>query len=248
MRTPSVLSLAVAAAALAAPAAARADRRFYGETYDASTAPKGAVDLELWSTLHRAPAAGGEDVWRHMIEVETGLTDRWDVALYNVGSQEQGGPLRYEATKVETRYRLSEPGAWIVDPIVYVEVRKEWIADAPWGVEEKLILGKDVGPLNLSLNASAEQEFPKAGGHELEWGWAVGTSYEVAPPVRVGGEAFGDLTRVDVPGASGTEHHAWAGPALSIAAWRGWVVLAAGWGLNRESESLRLRGILSFQF
>jgi hypothetical protein len=247
MRRHPALLLA-AALALAAPAAARADRRFYGETYNAATAPRGALDVELWSTLHRAPRDGGVDLWRHQLELETGLTDRWDVALYNVATQEKGGSLRYEAAKVETRYRLADPGAWVVDPILYLEVKKEFVADAPWAIEEKVILGKDAGPLNVSLNLSAEQEFPRGGGHELEWGWAAGTSYEVHPTVRVGGEAFGDLTRISVPGERATEHHAWAGPAVSIAVARTWLVLAAGFALNDESEAVRLRAVLAFQF
>ncbi len=247
LRPTSTLFLA-AALALAAPSAARADRRFYGETYNAATAPKGALDVELWSTLHRAPSDGGVDLWRHQIELETGITDRWDVALYNIATQEKGGSLRYEAAKVETRYRLSDPGQWFVDPILYLEVKKEVIGDAPWGIEEKVILGKDLGPVNLSVNLLAEQEWPKGGGHELEWGYAIGASYEVAPPLRLGGETFGDVTRVSVPGESATAHHAWAGPAVSIAAWRGWVVLAAGFALNHESEAVRLRGVLAFQF
>ena len=238
----------VAAISLAlAPALASADRRYYGETYNASTAPPGGLDVEIWSTLHRAPRAGGTRFWDHQLELETGITSRWDVALYNIWKQEQGESLRYQATKVETRYRLSEYGQWFVDPVLYFEARKEWIEDKPLALEGKVILGKDIGPLNLSVNGLYEIEFiPGGGGREHELGYAAGASYEVLPYLRVGAEAFGDWRRSAEDGTWASEHY--AGPALSLAVSRVWLVLAAGFGLTDESERTRLRGILAFQF
>ena len=144
---PAALALAVAVL----PVAARADRRYYGETYTASIAPKGSLDLELWSTFHDAPRDGSAPaLWRHQIELETGLTDRWDVAVYNIWRQNQGESVQYEALQGETRYRLTEPGAWFVDTVLYLEVRKEFLEDRPLAIEEKLILSKDLGRLNLA--------------------------------------------------------------------------------------------------
>jgi hypothetical protein len=244
MRTRSRPKLALLAALAAAPRPALADRRYYGETYNAATAPRGALDVELWSTFQRAPA-GGTDAFVHQLELETGITDRWDVALYNVLLQDRGDSPRYQALKVETRYRLSDPGQWFVDPILYLEVKKEFIEDRPFGIEEKVILGKDVGPLNLSLNLSAEQEFVDA-GTEREWAYAFGTSYELAAPVRLGAEVFGAVT--DLPGGAPRESAHYAGPALSVATGRVWLVAAAGFGLTSESDRLHLRAILAFQF
>jgi hypothetical protein len=239
-------ALAVLAAAAMIPAAARADRRYYGETYNAQTAPPGGIDVELWSTLHQATKDGAErQFWRHQLELETGITSRWDVALYNVFDNVQGGTLEYSATKVETRYRLSEYGEWFVDPVLYLEAKKEWTADKPLAFEGKLILGKDIGPVNLSLNGLYEIEFIPGGGREHELGYAAGVSYEVAPWVRLGGEVFGNWTRSPEDGTWGSEHY--AGPALSVAYSRVWLVLAAGFGLTDESRKSQLRAILSFQ-
>lgn len=239
------LPLLVTALVLA-PVAARADRRYYGETYTAQTAPPGSLDLELWSTFHDRPRDGGLHVWRHQIELETGITDRWDVALYNIARQVQGKALEYEAAKVETRYRLAEPGRWFVDPVVYVEVQKTFVEDRPLSIEEKLILSKDLGRLNLAVNVAAEQEF--AGGKvEHEGSWAAGSSWEIAPVFRVGAEAFGTVTEVDAPGKDGLQAQAWAGPAVSVAWRRVWLVLASGVGLTDTSERVRARAILAFQ-
>ncbi len=242
--------LAAAAALLSAalgPVLARADQRYYGETYNASLAPKGALDVELWTTLQQPRSGQGPQFWVHQLELETGLTDHWDVALYNIFIYEQGDTTRYQATKVETRYRLSDPGEWFVDPVLYLELRKEWIADKPFAVEEKLILGKDLGRLNLSANLLAEQEFiPDGGGQELEVGYAAGVSWEVLPWLRAGGEAFGNWTRLTAEDRTLSQHY--AGPAISLAVAHSWLVLAAGFGLTDDADRLHARAILAFQF
>src|SRR5947207_2433964 len=96
---------------------ARADRRAYGETYEAVTAAPGGLDVEIWHTYASAgevingPPSRGN---RTMLELEYGITGRWDVALYNIldtGTDEPG----YAGLKLETRYRLSAPGTLFID-------------------------------------------------------------------------------------------------------------------------------------
>ncbi len=246
MRTAAAL-LAVAVAA--APQLALADRRYYGETYDASTAPRGAFDVELWSTLLEPPGdSSGRRLWRHQVELETGITDRWDVALYNVMRQVGGDRPEYEAAKVETRLRLSDPGEWFVDPVLYLEVKKTFVDDRPFSVEEKVILAKDIGRTNVSLNVSAEQEI--AGGDlALEWAGALGSSYEVAPWLRLGAEVFGSIASEETAaGGDRTEAKLWGGPAVSLAISGAWLVLAGGFGVTEDSEAVQARAILAFQF
>ncbi len=243
-RTTLVAALAILAAA---PGLARADRRYYGETYNAMTAPPGGLDVELWSTLTQPKAtSGGVQYWRHQLELETGITPRWDVALYNVFDRVQGESFQYQATKLETRYRLSDYGQWFVDPVVYLEVKKEWTEDKPFAAEGKIILGKDIGPLNLSVNGAYEIEFiPNGGGREHELGYAAGASYELLPWGRVGAEGWGNWTRAADGSGWVSEHY--AGPAVSLAYSRVWLVLAAGFGLTDTSQKNQLRAILAFQ-
>ncbi len=247
--TRTIVTLA-AAAALAVPAAARADRRYYGETYNAATAPRGSLDVELWTTYYEPPkaTAGAPWLWRHQLELETGITDRWDVAVYGVARQIEGQDLRFEAVKLESRFALAAPGTWFVDPVVYVELQKTVLDDKPFSVEEKLILAKDLGRLNVSANLAAEQEFAN-GEVEPEWSYALGSSFELVPAFRLGAEIFGDRAKQETtPGVERMESTAWAGPAASLAYGRTWLVLAAGWGLNDRSDALRARAILAFQF
>jgi hypothetical protein len=241
------LIAAVSLALALVPAAARADRRYYGETYTASIAPKGSLDLELWSTFHDSPRDGSAPaLWRHQVELETGITDSWDVAVYNIWRQNVGESIQYEAIKGETRYRLAEPGAWFVDTVLYFEVRKEFLEDKPLAIEEKLILSKDMGRLNLAANLAAEQEFIPGGNVEHDFEWAGGTSWEIVPAFRAGAEVFGTVIRTDEEGVVQVTSQAWAGPAVSIAWSKAWLVLAAGLALNDASERVRLRAIFSW--
>jgi len=235
----------VLAALAALPTAARADRRYYAETYSAVTAPPGGLDVEAWSTLYRAPKEGGTSFWRHQLELETGLTDRWDLALYGNLRRDFGDRSRFEGLQLETRWRPTAPGEWPVDLVLYLEVKKEVIRDQPWAVEEKVILGKDLRAWNLSLNLTAEQEFPKGGGSELEWGWALATSYELHPAVRFGGEVYGAWAKAS--GEPSWERTAYAGPAVSLSWSRAWLVLGAGFGLSDASDRVRLRAVLALQ-
>lgn len=240
---PLLPRLSLIAVLLCLPLAARADRRYYGKTYNAATAAPGGLDVELWSSLHQAPRSGGARLWRNQLELETGITDRWDVALYNVWDSPRGESTRYAQTSLESRFRPSQPGEWFVDPVVYLEVKKEWTDDRPVAVEEKLILGKDIGRLNLSLNGSAEQEFIPGGGRAYEYAYAIGASHELASWLRAGAEAFGAHQREG--GQTVTTHY--AGPALSVAWSRVWLVTAIGFGLDRASERLRATAVLAFQ-
>jgi hypothetical protein len=243
MTTRDRIAAAMCFALATVPGVARADRRYYGHTYNATTAEPGGLDVELWTTWTKPPP-GEASSWVHQLELETGITDRWDLALYNIVLH-QAGRTRYQALKLETRYRLSQPGEWFVDPVLYLEVKKEFIEDAPWALEGKAILAKDVGPLNFSVNLSAEQEWIPAGGSETEWGYYAGVSYELHPVIRLGAETFGLWRRA---GGMPYAYTGYAGPALSLAAWRGWLVLSTVWGLGDQSDRLLARAILALQF
>jgi hypothetical protein len=249
------VALAVGALLHAAPA--RADRRAYAETYEAVTAPKGELDVELWSTYGRdgemlnGPPSRG---FRNMIELEYGLTDRWDVALYNLidvapDTDETG----YGGLKLETRYRLAPAGEWIVDPIIYFEYQYLRHGDASHKAEVKLILARDLGRWNLALNLAAEVERLRTADYVPETEYAFGVSRELlGPSLKLGAEIFG---KAEKPPGEATEVFVFTGPAISWAtgmrqgALNGlWVTLGAGRGLTSHSAAWYGRAIVGLQF
>jgi hypothetical protein len=237
------------------PTVGAADQRSYTFTYQPLTSPKGGLDVELYTTfVDPTDGSARGRGWQHQIELEYGITDSWDVALYNVFRRPYGAELEYEAVKLRSRYRLTEPGASLVDTVLYVEAKRSFVDERPTSFEEKLIVGKDFGRANLALNLVAEQELV-AGATELEWGFAAGASWEFSPSFRLGAETFGDVKEATTPGGDELVLEAWAGPAVSVSLplragvlQGGWLALTAGVGLTPDSDDLRLRAILAFAF
>jgi hypothetical protein len=257
--TRRLLPLVSAATALAAtlPAApARADRRAYATTYEAVTAPKGELDVEMWSTYARdgevldGPPSKG---FRNMLELEYGLTDRWDTALYNLlDTTSAAGDTGYAGAKLETRYRLLPAESWILDPIIYFEFQLLRRGDAREKLETKLILARDQGPWNLAFNLAAEAEHLVTSNWIPETEYALGVSRELAgPAVKLGLEIFG---KAEKPPRKDVQFFAWTGPALSWAtrfdaAMHGlWATVGAGRGLTSSSETWYGRLIVGLQF
>jgi hypothetical protein len=247
--------LAVLVLAATLPALAAADQRAYAFTYQPVTSPRGGLDVELYSTFSDPTGvAPGGRAWQHQLELEYGITDRWDVALYNVLRRPYGGELEYEAVKVRSRFRLTEPGVSPIDVVAYVEAERSVVDEKATTLEEKLLIGKDLGRLNLALNLIAEQELV-GGATELEWGWSAGASWELGSRLRLGAETFGAVKEAETASGEALAVEAWVGPAVSIAlpvhagVLHGtWVTVGAGYGLTRESDDLRARAILAFQF
>ena len=90
MRITIGISGTLALLLLAAPAA-RADRRSFIRAYEVATQPKGNLEFELWNDIY-APKAGFDLAsTEHRFELEYGLTDRWDLALYHVFKHRTAG-------------------------------------------------------------------------------------------------------------------------------------------------------------
>jgi hypothetical protein len=234
----------------------RADRRAYATTYEAVTAPKGELDVEMWSSyagdgevLEGPPTKG----FRNMLELEYGITDRWDMALYNlVDTATTSGDTGYGGLKLETRYRLLPAGSWIVDPIIYFEVQYLRRGDERETGEVKLILARDFSGWNIAFNVAGEAEHPVAGGWVPETEYALGVSRELAgPALKLGVEIFG---KVEKDPGKDVAAYAWTGPALSWATrFEGgmqglWVTVGAGRGVTNSSETWYGRAIVGLQF
>jgi hypothetical protein len=251
-------SLVASVVALATSGSARADRRAYGETYEAVTAAEGQFDVEAWHTyangseVDNGPPVKGN---RTMLELEYGVTSRWDVALYNMidtGTEDPG----YAGLKVETRYRLVPAGTWFVDPVLYLEYQHLFRGDASDKFEVKGIFGRDLGRWNLALNLAFEVEREKVEKeYKPEGEFAFGVSRELGSPAfKLGAEVFGKVEKEEKPGEEELEAYVFAGPAVSWATGiksplHGiWLTLAAGRGVTEASEAYYARAIMGLQF
>src|SRR5262245_49356872 len=74
----AVIGLGVSAAV---PATARANERHFTYTYESAVLPKGAKEMEVWSTF-RTGRNNFYSRMDHRLEYEVGLTDRLQTSFY----------------------------------------------------------------------------------------------------------------------------------------------------------------------
>jgi hypothetical protein len=232
---------------LASSSPATADRRSFTNTYEYTTVPEGKTALELWHTESRDTwDAGSPQRFEQIVEIEHGLTDHWDAALYTTFAQVSASdPMTAEAlhladVRLETRYRLADRGEWPIDTLLYLEISKEFGASR-YEFEGKVIGARDFDKLTVAANAIAATKV----GHdvaesELELAWAVGASYEPHPKLRIGAETWGQHEDGTV--------FAWVGPAINVAPSSGlWLTFTAGFGATDASDKLIGRAILGIE-
>lgn len=226
---------------LLAAANVKADRRGYVWTYEYMTMPKGESEIEYYLT-HKATDFHKYDqknTWEHQVEYEYGLTDRWDIALYQKWLQtnsKTNDRSEYTGTKLRTRYRIGEKGMYPLDTLLYLEYIRPDDSDSAEILEGKLILAKDFDKFNIAYNQILKVGINDKGGNENEY--ALGFNYEYNPRLKIGIETTGNYT----------EDKYYLGPTISLAGKKLWAGLGALRGLNDRSDDLQFRLIIGFTF
>lgn len=223
---------------------AAADRRSFTYTYEYATAPQGHTEVELWHTQSRDSwKSSSPQRFEQIVEIEHGITDHWDAAMYTVFKQvsapdaAQARAFGLDSIRLESRYRFAERGAWPVDLVGYLEVAKDF-GQGVYEIEAKAIAARDFDRLTVAANLIGEV----AVGHdvaesELELGFAGGATYEISPKVRLGAESWG--------GHSEGQTQVAVGPAVAVAPSSGfWLALTTGFGVTETSDKLSGRLIL----
>ncbi len=213
------------AAALATEAFAGA--RNFAFVYEADTQPKGTLEYEqfvTWKTDKRSDRSFDRLEFRH--ELEYGLTDATQIALYLADWQYQDGRsvsddgAQYKDTAVEVIHQLSNPTTDWIGSAIYGEFK---MGPELVEVEGKLILQKNVGKWVFAYNAALEAEWEGAHYQErtgtLEQ--TAGVSYEIHPRFTVGAELLHEIEWADWSKAS--KGPLYMGPTVSYRG-KGWFV------------------------
>jgi hypothetical protein len=200
--------LSLVFALLAFPAVAHADRRAFTNTYEYDTLTDNDTEVELYSDQARTKLDG--HAFELAAEVEHGITDRWEVALYHVFDQTTTDAFHFDRMQLETRYRFADRGDWPVDVELYGEATKGFGTGGDRYLGEgKLIVSRDIDKITAVVNLIGERQFGRdATDKAFEAGFAGGLTYEIAPELKVGAESWGQVT--------GTRT-IYAGPAISWA-------------------------------
>lgn len=215
-----------------------ADRRSYVWTYEYNTVEKGEAELESYFTLS-TPDIGkikGSMSSNHQIELEVGMTERFDFAIYQVFNQNPGEGLKYKGFKLRIRYKIGEKGKYFLDPLIYFEYKGK--PDfSEHGIEFKLILAKDIGRFNVSLNPIIE--FEREDEWEVKPEYAIAMSYEINELLRVGLEA------------KGNEKGHYIGPVISHGREDLWIALGSAFKIGEMKEGkpeFQIRMLLGIGF
>jgi hypothetical protein len=214
---------------------AEADQRSYVWTYEYLTLARDHAELEYYQTaVTKDRQKDSSSDWQQQLELEYGLTDHLDAALYQVFEQKENDQMKYAGYKFRLRYRIAEKNVLPLDVLLYAEHQEK--TDANNVFEGKLILAKDIGKLNIAYNQIYKNTYNS--GDQADHEYAAGVSYEITPAIRLGVESKGNYR---------TDRYA-AGPTLSWVGGRIWANLGAVYGLNRRTDDRQVRFLLGVPF
>lgn len=248
------LASSVLAAGLfhAVATSSHAGQRLFTYTYEATTAPKGSIEIENWVTWKHSPNGGRVDEFDFRHELEFGLTDHLQIGFYLANWNYTDGPgedeARYENSGVELIWNLSNPTTDFLGSAVYLEVNA---GNRSLEIEGKLLLQKNFGPVVVAYNAVLEAKW--AGRHlSEETGGEIqqtlGASVELYKRFTAGAEL---LHEIDLPDWRRAEPSVlWMGPNASFRAGNFYTTVTGLFRVtsNEDEPSVQTRLIFGFTF
>jgi hypothetical protein len=231
-----VIAGMICVALAAAAQTAGADQRGYVWTYEYLTLAKDSAEIEYYHTaVTKDKQKNSNSEQTQQVELEYGITDRFDVGLYQVYEQKgTSRSIHYGGTKVRIRYRIAERGQLPVDVLLYAEHQEK--VDEKDLFEGKIILAKDIGDLNIAYNQVYKETY--AGGDSAAHSYNAGVNYEIVPWLRFGIESKGNFRKDTFS----------AGPTISWIGGRIWANLGAVYGLNDRTNDQEVRFLLGVPF
>lgn len=233
------LTLTLILATLLATPSAMADRRKYVWGYQFATVPAEATEIEFYQTTKVSET----DSWEYRIEIEHGITPRFDIAVYQIFAQKQSQSFKWDAFQVRARYKLAAPGQFPLNPLLYLEYNRKIELGRQNKLETKLILGRNFDRVNFAINPVWEL-FWAPGDPNHEIGVDAGLSYEFSYKFSLGAEF---TTRNEFIRAADDELSAYVGPTASYAPGRMFYTVGVKWGFTDESDDARIRFIMGIE-
>lgn len=248
-RSTSILA-AVAGLLALAPQPAHAHLRDYIFNQGYYTTRKGEFEVELYNDYNFTDLDNNDrDSSKHQIEMEYGITNRLQLAYYEVYTWNRGDDWERDAFKLEGKYRFFEAGELPVDIGLYAEYinpdgHKSIRSDE---MELKLILSKNLGRWNVTGNFIAEREI---NAHD-PWALAytLGATYPVHPKVKLGLEIKETLGKSDDFGIDRKDHKFQLMPVVAFSPTpHTRILFGPAIGLTHPANDLELKSIVEIEF
>jgi hypothetical protein len=237
--------------------AAAAINFFELEAYSAGTRGQGAMYVESFNTVvPRGSRASEEetfpsdDMVRSSLEVNYGLGERLDLALYLDTAKPEGGNLRYAGVRLRARGPIAQETApfdlgWYAE----LEFPQRRFAEEDAALEVRAIVSRDWRGFSIRFNPILEQPFngDEAGqGPDLQYAARAGYAISEFLSIRV--EGFGEFGPLGhIPAAARQQHYIL--PLCELEPFHGFEVAAGpGFGLTRTSDDLFVKLVLEYKF
>lgn len=182
----SLLAASVASG-LFAPCVAWAEPGLAAEVYGPNVT-QGEGELAVRGGVLNGGDADGE--WQTKIEAGYALTDFWRPAIVAEWEHE-GGDTEFTAVAIENVFDFTGTRDWPVHFGAYVEYEVN-TQDGPDGLELKLLMQRERGPLNLTLNLIGEREIGQGSSDAWEFGYAAEAAFALNDDFAFGIQGFGD--------------------------------------------------------
>jgi hypothetical protein len=165
---------------------------YIDETLVYTTLDRGEVESRYWFDVG---SIDSDRFFRHHLGLEYGITDHWMIDGRITGLDVHGFHL--DSSRLDTRYRFFDEGTLPIDIAVSGEVntRRDEQGHQIFGIEPRLILSKDVGKLNLTVNLA--EEIPVSRNHP-SFEVRGGCGYDVTKLFQLGTELSYDTAERSV--------------------------------------------------
>ena len=157
---------------------------YIDETLVFATLERSAVEPGYWFDLGRDDSG---HFMRHNVVLEYGITDHWMIDGRATVLDVRGDGFHFDSSRLETRYRFFEEGTLPIDIAASGEINSNRDENGHQiiGTEPRLILSKQLGKLNVTLNFAAEFPFSRhSPSLETRGGW----EYDVTDFFHFGSE------------------------------------------------------------
>lgn len=195
------LAAVVALSVLAPLSSAQAGGRVFTFVYETTTMAEGTWEFEQWATYSGAKESDSDfDRVDFRSEIEWGVTDNFQLALYYTGRWQDGNSdpdgFDFRTVDLEAIYSLTNP---VTDPIGIALYGEVGLGDEKAKVEAKLLLQKNVGLWIFAWNGVVEFEWEGDDYHEdkMVFEQSAGVSYQLTPQFNLGAELIWEKTRDD---------------------------------------------------
>lgn len=211
--------------------AARADERHFTYIYEADVLPAGQAEFEQWITHQNGRDGGDYAAWNFREELEYGITDHLQTALYlNFDSLrftdadgEDQSDFDFKGVSTEWIYQFLNPSIDAVGLALYGEYTTDGLDHE---LEGKILISKNIDKVVLAANAIYEAEWEREDREterEAELQFVAGAAYKFDPQWSAGLELRNKRAYPGGHDLSGSEYSVWSvGPNIHYGAPKWW--------------------------